>query len=382
MVFRLKTMNPFTAVLGSLKNPIDFLEYFDSQEAIDAGLDTATVRKWETVRNTYFGPTKWTRKQKQAREAARASGFTSDQLHLIESRIKHLTDEREKWNLRFRLLSMRGNFNALKRKADDIVPAKETAAPRKTMAFGKSRGRMRPMRVMAPERDMAALEFALNRRVSADQPAGPQMVDALLEILGLRDEDSGEPAAPPHSTVSSGVAPVSPAVPRPMILIPYPSYIDILNGDGDETVLGLTDGTTMTGAEFLAEHYGEELEVATFHPQHGAVNLYHTKRFANQKQRDLARATLTTCPVPDCRQPSDNCEIHHVEAWSRGGPTNMANLAPLCRYHNRTNDDHPSRNHRGRIKNIRGAPVWCSPRGFPVANKVHPFGAMTLLFGR
>lgn len=375
-------MNPFTAVLGSLKDPIGFLEYFDFQEAIDAGLDYATVKKWEMVHTAYFGPTKWTRKQAQARVAARTSQFTSDQLYLIESRIKHITDEREKWNLRIRLLGVRGSYGTLKRTADEIVPAKEMSAPKKTMAFGKSRGRMRPMRVMAPERDMAALEFALNQHVSADQPAGPQMVDALLGFLGLRMNSESEPADSRQAAAASGVPPISPAVPRPMILIPYPSYIDIVNGDGDETVLGLTDGTTMTGAEFLAEHYGEDLEVATFHPQHGAVNLYHAKRFANRKQRDLARATLTTCPVPDCRQASDNCEVHHIEAWSRGGPTNMGNLAPLCRYHNRTNDDNPNRNYRGRINNIRGAPVWVSPRGFPVANKIHPFGAMTLLFGK
>ena len=122
--------------------------------------------------------------------------------------------------------------------------------------------------------------------------------------------------------------------------------------------------------------------MALFHPQAGAVNLYHAKRFANQKQRDLARATLTTCPVPDCRHAADNCEVHHITPWARGGPTNMGNLSVLCRYHNRTNDDDPHRNHRGRIHIRNGTPTWVSPRGTPVPNTTHQYGAMHLLFGK
>ena len=82
------------------------------------------------------------------------------------------------------------------------------------------------------------------------------------------------------------------------------------------------------------------------------------------------------------RHAADNCEVHHIKPWSRGGQTNMNNLSVLCRYHNRTNDDDPELRNRGRIVSIRGTPVWVSPRGYPVANDVHPFGAMSLLFGK
>ena len=195
-----------------------------------------------------------------------------------------------------------------------------------------------------------------------------------MSILGLRPDAEGEGDAAPSR--------IAPAVPRPLILVPLPDYITIIGGDGDDTILGLTDGTTITGADYLTQHHGAELEVALFHPQEGAVNLYDTQRFANRKQRDLARATMPTCPVPDCRHAADNCEVHHITAWSRGGHTNMDNLAMLCRYHNRTNDDDPERSYRGRVENIRGTPIWRSPRGYLVPNTVHPYGAMTLLYGR
>lgn len=380
-------MNPFTTLLGLHRKPLDFLAHFDREEALNAGMDPALVKKWGVVHNVYFGRTKWSAQQKRARIAAQSGGFTDDKLYLIEQRISHVQDPRERWALRLELLSTKGRFNALKRQAEEIIPPKEKPAPKKTLSFGKTRQGMRPLNAMAPEKEMAALEFALRQRVSSNRPAGPQMVDVLLGMLGLGSQrpDAAADAsaiADAAARIPSAYAPAVPAVPRPLIVIPLSDYTKIISGDGDETILGLSDGTTITGAEYLAEHHGKELEVALFHPQEGAVNLYSTSRFANQKQRDLARATLTTCPVPDCRHASDNCEIHHVTAWSRGGPTNMSNLAPVCQYHNRTNDDDPERTHRGRITFIRGRPIWRSPRGYPVANKVHPFGAMTLLFGQ
>ena len=64
-------MNQFTAMLGALKAPLDFLEHFDAQEALDAGLDRSTVKQWETIHNVYLAPTKWARQQRHAAHAAR-----------------------------------------------------------------------------------------------------------------------------------------------------------------------------------------------------------------------------------------------------------------------------------------------------------------------
>lgn len=356
-------MNPFTTLLGALKSPLDFLTHFDRQEALDAGVDPAMVRKWEKIHDVYLGPTKWTRQQSGAVAAARKGGFTADKLYLIEQKLAHITNTRKKWELRHRLLGVRGRYEVLRRKAKALVPEDNKPAPKDTIGFGRSRNGKRSMIAIADEKRMAALEFALRQFIDPAKPAGPQMVDAFFNIL-------------------SGQSRVAPAVPRPLILIPLPDYVNIVGDKGDETVLGLSDGTTITGAEYLREHHSKDLEVALFHPQEGAVNLYDTQRFANKKQRDLARATLPTCPVPDCRHAADNCEIHHIKPWSRGGPTNMDNLATLCPYHNRTNDDDPQRRHRGRIHNIRGTPTWVSPRGYPVANSHHRFGAMHLLYGR
>ena len=351
-------MNDFAVYVGAT-NAIDSLGSFDAQLLIDAGANPNRVTEWASVHETYYGKTKHSRQQAHAVRIARSTSKSLDQLVFIEQQVKKAKDP---WKTRLALLSVEGNYATLKRRAKDIVEVPDKPAPKTSVRFTKSRKGKRSFTATGSERDIAALEHALRQNLDATRPEGPQMYEAFARLLR-----SG-----------GGVAL---AVPRPLVVIPLSDYTKILGGHGDETILGLSDGTTMTGAEYLAQFHGAELEVALFHPAEGAVNLYRTQRFANSKQRDLARATLTTCPVPGCRHAADHCEIHHITAWARGGETNMANLAPVCRYHNRTNDDDPWRTHRGRIRRRRGSPIWVSPRGKPVPNTTHRYGAMHLLFG-
>ena len=351
-------MNDFAVYVGAT-NAIDSLGSFDAQLLIDAGANPNRVTEWASVHEAYYGKTRYSRQQAHAVRIARSTSKSLDQLVFIEQQVKKTKDP---WKTRLALLSVRGNYATLKRRAKDIVEVPEKPAPKTSVRFTKSRKGKRSFTATGSERDIAALEHALRQNLDATRPEGPQMYEAFARLLR-----SG-----------GGVAL---AVPRPLVVVPLADHISILGGRGDETILGLSDGTTMTGAEYLAQLHGAELEVALFHPAEGAVNLYRTQRFANRKQRDLARATMTTCPVPGCRHAADHCEIHHITAWAHGGETNMANLAPVCRYHNRTNDDDPWRTHRGRIRRRRGSPIWVSPRGKPVPNTTHRYGAMHLLFG-
>jgi hypothetical protein len=43
-----------------------------------------------------------------------------------------------------------------------------------------------------------------------------------------------------------------------------------------------------------------------------------------------------TCAFPGCDQPASVCEVHHIVPRSRGGPTALPNLVPLCRFHHLT----------------------------------------------
>jgi HNH endonuclease len=41
------------------------------------------------------------------------------------------------------------------------------------------------------------------------------------------------------------------------------------------------------------------------------------------------------CVLPDCPRPLAWCEGHHLWHWADGGPTDLANLALVCRAHHR-----------------------------------------------
>lgn len=353
-------MNPFESFLQSAT--IDVLEHFDKQQALDAGFSPSKVREWEHAHEAYFGTTNSAAKQRQALEKARRSGLSLDQLCMIERELRRIKHLRTRNKLRLALLSLRGCYKAVMALVKQRIPKVET--PRENgVRFSKSKDRKRTMTLTHDEALIADIEHAITHGLDLQRPAMEQMLERLLAIL--RGTSSG----------------VSAAVRRPIVLIPVESHLKLLRGEADEATFGLTDGTTITGAELLQQGYGDVLEVATFHPQAGPINLYRTERYANQKQRDLARMATPVCPVPGCRHASDNCQLHHIDAWSRGGETNLDNLAVLCRYHNQVNDDDPSRPIRGRTEIIDGRTRWISPSGVPVENSYHPYSAMSLLFG-
>lgn len=340
---------------------VDHLEGFDRDAALAIGMNPTTATAWQQMEQVYFGRTRHVKQQCKALERARAGGFSVEQLAMIERRLKPITHEGTRWRLRLALLKASMRYKSLERAAKELVPSVKKP-PKDSISFSKSIDGKRALRIIFDERFLADLEAALRRGIDTSKPAGPQMLERFIALL--RDGDS-----------------VPTASPTPLILVPLADHIRIVAGDGDETILGLTDGTTITGAEYLQHHVGDTLEVALFHPEEGAVNLYHGQRRANWKQRILAKATSPVCLVPGCRHGADHCEVHHVIPWKHGGETNMNNLAMLCPYHNRTNDDDANVNKRGRVRFFGGVPVWVSPRGYAVPNPYHQFGAMKLLFG-
>ena len=57
-----------------------------------------------------------------------------------------------------------------------------------------------------------------------------------------------------------------------------------------------------------------------------------------------------TCAHPDCRIAARYCQIHHIQAFAAGGPTEIPNMVPLCMRHNKENDDDPTKPCNGRIE--------------------------------
>jgi hypothetical protein len=60
-----------------------------------------------------------------------------------------------------------------------------------------------------------------------------------------------------------------------------------------------------------------------------------TTRVIQAAQRTALAIRDGGCVFPDCPRPLAWCQAHHLRHWLHGGPTDLANLALLCRAHHR-----------------------------------------------
>ncbi|MDN6695019.1 MAG: HNH endonuclease, partial [Corynebacterium casei] len=219
------------------------------------------------------------------------------------------------------------------------------------------------------QRRITDFEKTLDAISTTDQPRSK----ALLEAFWKHIDGGGGVLKPEYRTV---------------IAIGLDQSATILRGEGDESIIGASDGTTMTGAEIvnlaMSGALGDKIYAGLFHPTAGPVNLYEA-RFASGKQRILAMAENLVCPWPDCKVPADRCQVHHLDAHKNGGQTNPSNLSTLCAYHNGVNDDGARAGRReksrGRMIRHRGQVKLVTPGGKLLGNThdLSTMGAMDLI---
>jgi hypothetical protein len=65
------------------------------------------------------------------------------------------------------------------------------------------------------------------------------------------------------------------------------------------------------------------------------LDLGRASRVVTPAQRSALAVRDGGCVFPDCDRPLAWCEGHHLRHWLDGGPTDLANLALLCRAHHR-----------------------------------------------
>ncbi|MEO7745197.1 MAG: HNH endonuclease signature motif containing protein [Actinomycetota bacterium] len=87
------------------------------------------------------------------------------------------------------------------------------------------------------------------------------------------------------------------------------------------------------------------------------------------------------CAFPGCDAPTSRCDAHHITHWADGGPTALANLVLLCRYHHQRvlHDDQHQDRWSVRIDDDTGRPVftpptWTGRRGVPLPPLWQPDG--------
>ena len=63
------------------------------------------------------------------------------------------------------------------------------------------------------------------------------------------------------------------------------------------------------------------------------LDVGRAKRLATAGQRRALEAAHETCAMPECLVAFHHCQIHHIDYWESGGPTDFGNMVPLCSQH-------------------------------------------------
>jgi hypothetical protein len=103
-------------------------------------------------------------------------------------------------------------------------------------------------------------------------------------------------------------------------------------------------------------------------PENGqVVHSGITRRRPTAAQRRRVEAHYPACVFYTCRMSSFDCDIDHRKAFAAGGPTDDANLAPLCR------SDHRLKHSGWQVEMITpGVFVWTSPLGVTYVVEAEP----------
>lgn len=344
-------------------------------ELVAYGLRGTTASSWIRLADVFFGPTRRRRAQAEAVAAARDGELSVDALVIIDKHVRKLLDGDE-WALRAELCQLRGTVDEIDRAAADRVrELNRAAADSERKAYGRRALRggkntdaqgLRTITVTLPERLMSQTLAALRatarslRRDNARLSYEQAMADAFVRHVHGRGTTVGREAL------------------TPLVVVGLPDWAKLLRGEGDDCVFALTDGTTITGAELIAQSLAEHHLVGLYDPVTGPVNLYRSQRQATLKQRLLLSAETIVCPWPGCTTGADESQVHHLRAWRYGGETNLENLSMACPVHNGRNDDDPNAPPRhGRLAREAGRIVHHPPDGGPPQTNTHPIRRMS-----
>jgi hypothetical protein len=70
------------------------------------------------------------------------------------------------------------------------------------------------------------------------------------------------------------------------------------------------------------------------------LDLGRSARLFSEPQRTALGIKHQRCTAEGCERPFAWCELHHLQPWSAGGASDLANAIPLCHFHHQRIHDH------------------------------------------
>jgi len=189
-----------------------------------------------------------------------------------------------------------------------------------------------------PQRRADAAEDLFRHAISCDRPGGDRPVVTMVVRMTLD-----------HLLDGLGAA-----------------QIDGIGGLGDvrgARIDGVEAGISATTARILAAE--AHIIPAVLGGAGEVLDLGSARRLFSPAQRQALAEQYGGCAFPGCGHPPSYTEAHHLQWWSRGGPTDLSNGIPLCSFHHhRIHDDGWEIQVRDHIPYFI-PPPWCDPDQIP-----------------
>ena len=107
----------------------------------------------------------------------------------------------------------------------------------------------------------------------------------------------------------------------------------LLHGLHDASVCETADGQHLPPDVIRRMCCEADIIPIVLNGDHVPIDVGRARRLATREQRHALQAMYTTCGHPHCEVRFAACRIHHVDWWDHHGPTDLANLVPLCARH-------------------------------------------------
>jgi hypothetical protein len=149
---------------------------------------------------------------------------------------------------------------------------------------------------------------------------------------------------------------------RPLVEVTAVATLaDLHEGRGVGWINGVDEAISIEYVQELACESGVRLVIQG---DHGEVLWMGSqpRKFSDAIKRAVVVRDGPTCVIDGCRTPARQCDVHHAQFYSEGGPSNIDNAVLLCSEHHHLIHNSPFRIEMHHGKPFLLAPRWLNPK--------------------
>ncbi|WP_230307832.1 hypothetical protein [Corynebacterium guaraldiae] len=252
------------------------------------GASASDAAELANLNQVYFGPTRFSGKQRKARQAALQQRHSLGTLTLIESYTSKVKKTLDAWNLRVKLAATpahRIRHVATARLKE--LQAKRTAKPGVRITY-----RAEGPNTLSITDD--ATTIANMRGVL--ESTNTDLLQAANDVF-FKEGTGSKPAV------------------RTQVIVTLNELDQIINGEGDDIELNLTNGGRMTGKEFLTHKFAEIGYATIVHPIEGPIDSFRSS--VGQTSNNALPCMPNSTPAQDQDVTSQQTTATSI-IWCRG----------------------------------------------------------------